>query len=80
MLQSLYKSISEYVPYDEREKIDKGVMLDFIENNANVLSRDNKIAHFTVSAWITNKKKTKVLMIHHNIYNSWAWVGGHGGY
>ena len=24
-----------------------------------------------------NKDKTKVLMIYHNIYNSWSWTGGH---
>lgn len=77
MHRSLYESILEYIPCDEREKMDKAVMLEFMENNENVLLRDNKIAHFTVSAWITNKEKTKVLMIHHNIYNSWAWVGGH---
>lgn len=77
MNQNLYKQISKYEPYDEREKIDKEVMLKFIENNEDVLTRENKIAHFTASAWITNKERTKVLMIYHNIYNSWAWVGGH---
>ena len=77
MNEKLYKQISEYKPYDEREKEDKEVMLKFIENNEDVLTRDNKIAHFTASAWITNKEKTKVLMIYHNIYDSWAWVGGH---
>lgn len=77
MNYNLYKQISEYEPYDEREKIDKEVMLKFIENNEDVLTRNNKIAHFTTSAWITNKERTKILMIYHNIYNSWAWVGGH---
>lgn len=24
-----------------------------------------------------NKDRNKVLMIHHNIYNSWCWTGGH---
>lgn len=73
----LYNQIKNYVPYNEREKDEKEVMLDFIKNNKDVLTRDNKIAHFTTSAWIVNKDKTKVLMIYHNIYNSWAWVGGH---
>lgn len=77
MNNNLYKQISEYEPYDEREKIDKEVILEFIENNEDVLTRNNKIAHFTTSAWITNKERTKILMIYHNIYNSWAWVGGH---
>ena len=77
MNHKLYKQISEYQPYDEREKIDKEVMLNFIKSNEDVLTRDNKVAHFTTSAWITNKERTKVLMIYHNIYDSWAWVGGH---
>lgn len=77
MNQKLYKEINEYVPFDEKEKIDKEVMLEFIKNNQDVLTRNNKIAHFTTSAWIVNKNRDKVLMIYHNIYNSWAWVGGH---
>lgn len=31
----------------------------------------------TSSAFVLNKGRTKILMIYHKIYNSWAWVGGH---
>ncbi|EPZ55371.1 NUDIX domain protein [[Clostridium] sordellii ATCC 9714] len=31
----------------------------------------------TSSGFIVNKNRDKVLMIHHNIYNSWGWTGGH---
>ena len=48
-----------------------------METQANVLSRQNEIAHFTASAWILNREHSKVLMIHHNLYNSWSWTGGH---
>jgi 8-oxo-dGTP pyrophosphatase MutT (NUDIX family) len=68
---------SKYEPFDDKEKLDKEVILDYIKNNEDVLTRNNKIAHFTTSGWITNKERNKILMIHHNIYNSWAWVGGH---
>ena len=77
MNKRLYKEISEYVPFNDKEKNDKEVMLEFIKNNEDVLTRNNKIAHFTTSAWIVNEHKDKVLMIYHNIYDSWAWVGGH---
>lgn len=77
MNKLLYKQISEYKPFDEKESVDKEVMLEFIKNNEDILTRNNKIAHFTTSAWIVNKEKSKVLMIYHNIYNSWSWVGGH---
>lgn len=77
MNKKLYDLINNYVPYDEKEAADREVMLDYIKNNNDVVTRENKIGHFTTSAWITNKDRTKILMIHHNIYNSWAWVGGH---
>ena len=62
---------------DEQEKKDKEIILDFINKNDDVLVRDNEIAHITSSGFIVNKLRTKVLMIHHNIYNSWGWTGGH---
>ncbi len=73
----LYEKIKNYTPYNEQEESDREVMLEFIENNKDVLTRNNRIGHFTTSAWIVNKDKTKVLMIYHNIYKSWAWIGGH---
>ena len=33
--------------------------------------------HFTASAWVLNPSKNKVLMLYHNIYQSWSWSGGH---
>ena len=69
--------IKRYSPYDEQEKKDKEVILDCIDTFKDILTRDNKIAHITSSAFILNKAKDKVLMIHHNIYNSWSWTGGH---
>ncbi len=76
-MNELLEQIKNYEPKDEREKVDKEVILDFASKNDNILTRDNKIAHFTASGWITNKDRNKILMIYHNIYNSWAWVGGH---
>ena len=77
MNKRLYEEIKSYLPYDEKEAKDKEVMLKYIENNEDVLTRENEIAHFTTSAWITNKTRDKILMIYHNIYDSWAWTGGH---
>ena len=71
------KQIKKYNPVDEQEKKDKEIILDFINKNDDVLVRDNEIAHITSSGFIVNKLRTKVLMIHHNIYNSWGWTGGH---
>lgn len=72
------KEIKNYTPVNEQEAEDKAVILDYIGSFPdNVLLRDNKIAHMTSSGVIVNKEHTKMLMIHHNIYNTWTWTGGH---
>ena len=70
-------SIIAYKPSDGREEADKRAFLEFIERNPDHLLRSNETGHITVSAWIVNKQRTKVLFCYHNIYNSWSWVGGH---
>lgn len=73
----LREKIEKYEPYNEQEENDKKIMLKYIDLFDDVLTRDNELGHFTASAWVVNKERTKVLMIYHNIYKSWAWTGGH---
>ena len=74
---NLKEQIENYKPYNEQEEKDKEVMLKYINTFDDVLTRNNEFGHFTASAWVVNKERTKVLMIYHNIYKSWAWTGGH---
>lgn len=74
---NLKEQIENYKPYNEQEEKDKGTMLKYINTFDDVLTRNNEFGHFTASSWVVNKEKTKVLMIYHNIYKSWAWTGGH---
>ena len=71
------EQIEKYNPYNEQEQKDKEIMLKYINTFDDVLTRKNEVGHFTASAWVVNKEKTKVLMIYHNIYKTWAWTGGH---
>ena len=72
------EAIKAYEPINEQETNDKEVILDYIKNfEKNVLYRENKIAHITSSGFIMNETLDKVLFIHHNIMNHWAWTGGH---
>lgn len=34
-------------------------------------------AHFTASAWVVSPLRDQVLLAYHNLYDSWAWLGGH---
>jgi len=74
---SLYQDIQNYIPTNQQEELDKEVMLKFIKSNPDYLDRTNLVAHFTASMWTVNKERTKTLMVYHNIYNSWSWIGGH---
>lgn len=69
--------IEKYLPYNNQEAADKEAILYAIRNCDNLLTRENPLAHITSSGYIVNKDRTKVLMIYHNIYNSWSWTGGH---
>lgn len=69
--------IREYTPYNEEEERDKELFLKAIDSFGDLLYRENPIAHITCSAFIVNGSRDKTVMIYHNIYKSWAWVGGH---
>lgn len=69
--------IREFVPFNEQERKDKEAALKYIDMFDDILTRDNEIIHMTSSGFVINKDKDKVLMVHHNIFNSWSLTGGH---
>lgn len=70
--------LMRFEPLNDQEINDRKVMMHEIEKNpAGILFRDNLLAHMTGSSIIVNKERTKTLMAYHNIYQSWAWTGGH---
>lgn len=75
--KELISKIKKYQPFNEQEEMDKALILNWIETQENAFSRENTVAHMTASAWVVNKERSKVLMVYHNIYNSWSWLGGH---
>ena len=73
----LLQMIERYIPDCEQEIQDKRMILQYAHQHENILLRSNETAHFTASPWIVNPSRTHVLMVYHNIYNSWSWIGGH---
>ena len=74
---NLTEQLKNYKPCNMQEENDKECFLNFLEKNENAYSRENVSGHITVSSWIVNRDRTKVLFCYHNIYNSWSWTGGH---
>lgn len=70
--------LTDYIPYNEQEAWDKKIILDaYDEYGDKILDRTCYLAHMTASSMILNKTHDKVLMIYHNIYDSFSWTGGH---
>ena len=74
---NLKEKIERYVPYNEQEEADKQELLRILELNENYFIRENLAAHFTSSGWVVSLDRTKTLLAYHNLYDSWAWLGGH---
>lgn len=77
-IEELRDALLAYRPFDEKETLDRETMLRYLaEDPAHILTRENEEAHFTASSWVVDQKREKVLMVFHNIYQSWSWTGGH---
>lgn len=75
--ENLLRQIREYRPYNEQEERDRAILLKWMESGCDILTRENETAHLTASAWVVSPDRKQVLMAYHNIYHSWAWLGGH---
>ena len=69
--------LEAYQPWNDQEKQDQYVILKYLRIFDDLLVRDNELLHLTASSWILNPSHDKVLMIYHNLYDSWGWTGGH---
>ncbi|WP_304509201.1 NUDIX hydrolase [Anaerotignum sp.] len=75
---NMFQLIKKYQPYNKEEEKEKQAILDLLEQTKEkVLFRSSQFVHATATAMVLNEKKNKVLMIKHNIFDTWACVGGH---
>ncbi|HBC98352.1 MAG TPA: NUDIX hydrolase [Lachnoclostridium sp.] len=78
-IEKFKKTVEDFLPYNEQEDRDKGLLLQYLSSGESIFSRENLGAHMSASGWVVNRAHDKVLMAYHNIYDSWAWTGGHAG-
>ena len=76
-MEQLITQIENYTPFNEQEQRDKAQILDFLRSGAELITRNNPVAHLTASAWVVSPDRKQVIMIYHNLYKSWSWMGGH---
>ena len=73
----IIQEIENFVPLCPQEQRDKAGILRFLAGNPDAFERENLTAHMTASAWVLSPDRRQVVMVYHNIYNSWSWTGGH---
>lgn len=74
---NILEELHHYIPWNEQEEQDRKEMVRRLGSGEALYTRENASAHFTASAWVTDPSRTQVLMAYHNLYDSWAWLGGH---
>lgn len=74
---NLKEQIEIYKPFDEKEESDKEKFLNFINTYDDILTRNNTFGHFSASAFVVNKDRTKMLVVYHIINDGWVCPGGH---
>ena len=74
---NLTQQLTQYCPWNEQEEADRRELLRRLESSEDLYTRSNAAAHLTASAWVVSPDRQQVLMAYHNLYQSWAWLGGH---
>ena len=73
----LFSALHAYHPWNEQECQDLTELLSLLKNDVDLYHRENTAAHLTASAWVVSPDRKQVLLVYHNLYRSWAWMGGH---
>ncbi len=73
----LLSLLERYQPQNEQETRDREEILRRLKSGEKLFGRDNLSAHVTASAWVVSPDRSRVLLAYHDLYGSWAWLGGH---
>ena len=75
-VRALYEDVEAFQPYNEQEAADKEVILSALAADSYVAERSAQ-AHLACSVWTVDPSFEQTLLVYHNIYDSWSWIGGH---
>lgn len=74
--QALRNAVAAFEPFNEQEAADKRVILRALDTDPDCFDRSAQ-AHMACSIWVVDPTFTQTLLVYHNIYDSWSWIGGH---
>lgn len=74
---NIYEILKQYKPSYPEEFVSKNKMLELIDTCDDCFFRTCRVGHFTASAFLLNKDKTHVCLMHHAKLDKWMQLGGH---
>lgn len=74
--RALRDAVAAFEPFNEQEAADKRVILHALDTDPDCFVRSAQ-AHMACSIWVVDPSFTQTLLVYHNIYDSWSWIGGH---
>lgn len=69
--------LKNYQPAGNKETSDHAFIVDFVQRESEFTSRKTEEGHLTASAWITNPKRDRAVLLHHRKLDIWVQPGGH---
>ena len=73
---NLRAAIAVFEPFNEQEAADKQVILNALDTDPSCFERSTQ-AHMTCSIWVVDPVMEQTMLVYHNTYGSWSWIGGH---
>lgn len=70
------EDLRAFSPSCEQEAADRDFILQRLASDPEAFDRTSP-AHMACSIWTVNPTFTQTLLVYHNIYDSWSWIGGH---
>ncbi|MFA9463433.1 MAG: NUDIX hydrolase [Velocimicrobium sp.] len=77
-MYNVIENIKKFKPSCEQEIKDRNIIIhQIVKKKEKILYRNCELYHITSSGFVINQARNKFLIVHHNIYNTWSWMGGH---
>lgn len=73
---SIVEDLQAFSPFNEQEAADRDFILKRLRCDSEVFER-TAVAHMACSVWTVDPTFSQTLLVYHNIYDSWSWIGGH---
>jgi 8-oxo-dGTP pyrophosphatase MutT (NUDIX family) len=73
---AIERDVAAYKPFNEQERADQRMILERLRTDPRAFDRSS-IAHMACSIWTVDPTLSQTLLVYHNIYGSWSWIGGH---